>query len=72
MDMFDCLSLAAVVNKRFFVVHGGISPELSDLKVIDKLNRFKEIPKNGLFCDILWSDPIGNEYGKLDDLYAPN
>lgn len=63
MEMFDCLSLAAIVNKKFFVVHGGVSPELKDVKSIDKIDRFKEIPKSGLYCDLLWSDPVGNDTG---------
>lgn len=43
--MFDCMSLAAVVNNKFFVVHGGISPELTDIKSINSIDRFREIPK---------------------------
>jgi serine/threonine-protein phosphatase 2B catalytic subunit len=45
MLMFDNLSLAAVVNKKFFVVHGGISPELKEIAQINHINRFKEVPK---------------------------
>jgi serine/threonine-protein phosphatase 2B catalytic subunit len=32
--------------------------ELDDLKKID---RFHEPPRNGLFCDLLWSDPVDND-----------
>lgn len=35
MTMFDCLSLAAIVNNKFFVVHGGISPELKEISNIN-------------------------------------
>lgn len=70
--MFDCMSLAAVINRKFFVVHGGISPELKEIQHINKINRFREIPKQGLFCDMLWSDPVGNETGKTTDLFELN
>lgn len=72
MEMFDSLSLAAIVNKRFFVVHGGISPELSDINSINQLNRFKEIPKSGLYCDLLWSDPVSNDSGQMTQAFIPN
>lgn len=72
IEWFDCLSLAAVINKKFFVVHGGISPELKEISQINHLNRFIEIPKYGLFCDILWSDPINKDDGKLPQDYVFN
>ncbi|KIJ29256.1 hypothetical protein M422DRAFT_269330 [Sphaerobolus stellatus SS14] len=58
MDSFCTLPLAAIMNKQFLCIHGGLSPELQtidDLRVID---RFREPPTHGLMCDILWSDPI--------------
>lgn len=65
-DLFDTLSLSAVVNKKFFVVHGGLSPDLKELNQINHLDRFKEIPKFGMFCDLLWSDPTSNDKGFLE------
>lgn len=49
MELFDCFPLGAVVNGKFLALHGGISPELETLKDLNKINRFKEIPKKGLF-----------------------
>ncbi|KAJ6248697.1 serine/threonine-protein phosphatase 2b catalytic subunit 1 [Anaeramoeba flamelloides] len=57
---FDCLPLAAIVDKQFFCVHGGISPKLKHVEQINNINRFKEVPTNGLFGDLLWSDPDPN------------
>ena len=59
MDFFDCLPLAATVNDLFLCVHAGISPKLSEVGDINtKIKRFQEPPIVGLFCDLLWSDPI--------------
>lgn len=57
---FQSLPLAAVLQDKVFVVHGGISTEnggkvaLSD---IDAVQRFREPPESGLMSDLLWSDP---------------
>uniref|UniRef100_A0A2C9LTV8 Serine/threonine specific protein phosphatases domain-containing protein n=2 Tax=Biomphalaria glabrata TaxID=6526 RepID=A0A2C9LTV8_BIOGL len=56
MDAFDSLPLAAVVNGNVFCVHGGISSRLKSMQDIEKINRFREPPKKGLFTDLLWSD----------------
>jgi serine/threonine-protein phosphatase 2B catalytic subunit len=72
MEMFDLLPLACLINNRFLCVHGGISHELKNLDDIVKINRFREIPKNGLFCDLVWADPIDNNTGYLDALVKPN
>nr|XP_053766552.1 serine/threonine-protein phosphatase 2B catalytic subunit gamma isoform isoform X4 [Desmodus rotundus] len=62
MDTFDCLPLAALLNQQFLCVHGGMSPEITCLDDIRKLDRFKEPPAFGPVCDLLWSDP-SEDYG---------
>jgi serine/threonine-protein phosphatase 4 catalytic subunit len=57
-DVFDYLSLSAVVGDRVLCVHGGLSPELHTLDDIRRLDRFKEPPPFGPMCDLLWSDPL--------------
>uniref|UniRef100_A0A3B3R103 Serine/threonine-protein phosphatase n=1 Tax=Paramormyrops kingsleyae TaxID=1676925 RepID=A0A3B3R103_9TELE len=47
---------------QFLCVHGGLSPEITCLDDIRKLDRFKEPPAFGPMCDLLWSDP-GEDYG---------
>lgn len=61
MHVFDMLPLAAVVNKNFFCVHGGISPHLTKIEHLQFLERKSEPPTGrGLVSDLLWSDPNVN------------
>ena len=55
--VFDFLPIAAVVSQRIFCVHGGLSPQLSELQQIENMKRPLEIPERGLIVDLLWSDP---------------
>ncbi|EGP85369.1 serine/threonine-protein phosphatase 2B catalytic subunit [Zymoseptoria tritici IPO323] len=63
MESFCSLPLAAVMNKQFLCIHGGLSPELHTLEDIKALDRFREPPTHGLMCDILWADPL-EEFGQ--------
>ena len=58
MNIFDQLPLCAVIDKKYFAVHGGISPQCKFIKEIQEIDRFKETPQKGEFCDFLWSDPL--------------
>jgi len=51
------LPLCAVINKKIFCVHGGISPQIKSLDNIKSINRFTTIPNDGILCDLMWSDP---------------
>ena len=65
MNFFDHLPIAAIVNGKFLCVHGGISTSVDTLADIDKIQRVREIPKLGAFCDLVWADPVDNDTGKL-------
>lgn len=71
-DMFDYLPIGALINNSIFCVHGGIvlkqiilfwlinlglSPSLETEQDISDLDRFQEIPHDGPFTDLMWSDP---------------
>ena len=58
MESFCTLPLAAIMNKQFLCIHGGLSPELQTLDDIRNINRFREPPTHGLMCDMLWADPL--------------
>lgn len=57
MDSFDCLPIAAIMNKQFFCVHGGLSPEIFTVDDVKSINRFVEPDETGPLCDLLWADP---------------
>jgi serine/threonine-protein phosphatase PP1 catalytic subunit len=56
-DVFLWLPIAAVISERIFCVHGGISPDLTNLSQISTLRRPLDIPSRGLLSDLVWSDP---------------
>ncbi|KAF8822830.1 protein phosphatase 2B catalytic subunit, calcineurin family phosphatse superfamily protein [Cardiosporidium cionae] len=75
MDSFDALPIAALINGRFLALHGGISPDMRTLTQISNLHRFSEPPRSGLFCDILWADPVDENKPDLydrGDAFYPN
>ncbi|KAJ3272807.1 Serine/threonine-protein phosphatase 4 catalytic subunit [Terramyces sp. JEL0728] len=56
-EIFDYLSLSAIIDDRIFCVHGGLSPSINNLDQIRIIDRKQEVPHEGAMCDLLWSDP---------------
>ncbi|KAK3171674.1 hypothetical protein OEA41_003758 [Lepraria neglecta] len=73
VDSFCALPLAAIMNKQFLCIHGGLSPELHTLEDLKSIDRFREPPTHGLMCDILWADPL-EEFGqeKTSEFFVHN
>ena len=57
MKTFDYLPLGTVIDGAHFSLHGGLSPRCHTLDQLRILDRFMEIPSEGVFSDIVWSDP---------------
>ena len=58
---FNTMPLVAIVNEEYLCMHGGVSPNMKTLDEINEVDRFQEIPLQGLLCDILWSDPLEDD-----------
>ncbi|XP_030379282.1 serine/threonine-protein phosphatase PP1-like [Scaptodrosophila lebanonensis] len=57
VDCYNCMPVAAVVSKRIFCCHGGLSPHLANIEQINHIKRPTGIPNSGLLCDLVWADP---------------
>lgn len=54
---FDCMPVAAVIGGLIFCTHGGLSPHLRHMGQINRIRRPTDVPRRGVMCDLLWSDP---------------
>lgn len=57
VQCFDCFGLAALIDEKVLCVHGGLSPDVRTLDQIRAIDRNQEIPHEGAFNDLVWSDP---------------
>eukprot|EP01080_Neovahlkampfia_damariscottae_P002032 gene2032-1539_t len=57
IEIFDYLSLCALVNGKLFCVNGGLSPDIKTIEKINTLDRVKNMGYEGPIIDLLWSDP---------------
>ena len=51
------MTLGAIIDGKVLCVHGGLSPEIRTLDQVRVVARAQEIPHEGAFCDLVWSDP---------------
>jgi serine/threonine-protein phosphatase 5 len=57
-DVFRALPLGHILGGKVFLVHGGLfSKDGVTIADINGVNRFRDIPEEGLMCEMLWSDP---------------
>lgn len=72
IDSFNTLPIACIINGKYLAVHGGLSPNVTSILEINKLNRFKEPPSEGVLCDLLWADPTFEEGGLMKKKFETN
>jgi serine/threonine-protein phosphatase 2B catalytic subunit len=61
MEIFDAMPIACNISSKYLAMHGGISPGLKQLDQINEIDRKQEIPLDGIFCDLMWADPMEDD-----------
>jgi len=57
-EVFCTLPLGCVLSEQIFIMHGGLfSDSEITIQRLNAIDRFKEPSDNGVFSEILWSDP---------------
>ncbi|EAX90436.1 Ser/Thr protein phosphatase, putative [Trichomonas vaginalis G3] len=60
-DIFSYFPLAAVVNNSYFLVHGGIGPNVENLSQIQSIPKpIISFQSNPIITALVWSDPCEN------------
>jgi diadenosine tetraphosphatase ApaH/serine/threonine PP2A family protein phosphatase len=54
---FLLLFLPQIVDETVLCVHGGLSPDVRTIDQIRLIPRRMEVPMQGAFADLMWSDP---------------
>ena len=58
LEVFSHLPLAAVIENKIFITHGGLPTEEGvSLDDVRRVKRGCEPPESGLMSDLMWSDP---------------
>lgn len=64
-DLFCKLPIAYCINQKVLILHGGLfAKDGVKLADIEKVNRDREPPEDGIMCEALWSDPCDQD-GRL-------
>lgn len=68
MNVFDHLPVAAVIDQKYFCVHGGLARAVP---TVDELQRLPRDPESDPMLDLLWSDPVSQDTSSSFD-WGPN
>lgn len=65
-DVFNVMPVCCCISDKILCMHGGLSPDMTDIRRINDLERPCDVPDKGLLCDLLWSDPEEEVKGFLE------
>ena len=57
LQIVSIVPVATLIDDKILCMHGGLSPDLTNLDQIRKLTRPTDVPDSDFLCDLLWSDP---------------
>ena len=60
---FTYLPISAIIDEKIFCIHGGLSPDVKNLKVLDSLKKPIIVDHSKIVSDLLWTDPHFDEKG---------
>ena len=52
-DTFNCLPVCAIIDEKIICMHGGLSPDMTNLDCIHRIMRPVEVPDTGDFLIFL-------------------
>jgi serine/threonine-protein phosphatase PP1 catalytic subunit len=56
-DVFNCFPVCGLIDEKIICMHGGLSPEITNMDQVRRLVRPTDVPDTGFICDLLWADP---------------
>ncbi|KAI6204866.1 Serine/threonine-protein phosphatase [Aphelenchoides besseyi] len=62
-SLFNMLPMTGLISKRILCMHGGLSPQLTNLDQLRKISRPCTPTDRGLLIDLIWADPTNKGEG---------
>merc|ERR1712100_126906 len=56
-DVFNTFPVCGLIDEKILCMHGGLSPEISNMDQVRRLVCPTDVPDTGIICDLLWADP---------------
>ncbi|CAJ0962274.1 unnamed protein product, partial [Mesorhabditis belari] len=69
--VFNELPLCALVSKRIFCMHGGISPHITSWDIVRQLKKPQTVKEcdEGIALDLMWADPTQDTCGFVPNMF---
>jgi serine/threonine-protein phosphatase PP1 catalytic subunit len=56
-DVFNTMPVCGLIDEKIICMHGGLSPEITNMDQVRRLVRPTDVPDTGIICDLVWADP---------------